>query len=120
VEVNVGHDGHVHLFDNMLQRRCGVFVRTGHSDDIGTGFFSQPNLFNGSGHIRGQGVCHGLHGNWGIAPHGDFTHMDLPGFASHNVAVGPHAHGSARLFVSGRVPYSAFFLNAGKKLTIGQ
>ena len=88
VEVDVRHDRHVDLGDDLLQRSRALLV--GHRDahDVGPRFGAGIHLSDRRVDIRGQRVRHGLNADRRVPADGHATDMDLPALAAIDVAPG--------------------------------
>ena len=67
VEMDVGDDRHLHLADDMLQRRRRFLVGARDADDIGAGPLEGLDLLDRRLDVMGQRVGHRLDGDRGIA-----------------------------------------------------
>jgi hypothetical protein len=77
VEVDVGHDGHVHLPHDLMQGG-GAFLRgDGDADDVGAGHLAAADLLDRRLRVLGRRVGHGLDGDRRIAPDQHLAHADL-------------------------------------------
>ena len=92
MEMDVGHDRDIDLFDNVLKRERGFLIRAGHTHDVCTGFFQTMDLRNCRVHIGGQGVCHRLHRDRCVAADFHIPDKDFAAFAAFNIAIWADAH----------------------------
>ena len=97
MEVDVGHDRHVRRARDRLHGLGRIFIGTGHTHDVGAGFFERANLRDRGIGVASDRVGHALDGNRGVAADLDLTDLNLPRFAARDVAIGSKTHGSAHL-----------------------
>jgi len=82
--VDVGHDGDAGLLLDELERFRRLHGGDGDPDDVGADPLDPLDLLDGSGHVRGLGVGHGLYRDGGIAPNRHVADHDLSGFATND------------------------------------
>ena len=92
VEMDIGHDGHLHRLHDGRQGRGRFLVGAGDAHDIGAGRLQLANLRDRRRGIGRQGVRHRLHRDGRIAADGHLAYVDLPALAPVDVAVGTDTH----------------------------
>ena len=81
-EMDVGHQGHVHLGLDLVQYLQGLLAFDRDADDLAARVLQPLDLVQGFLDLVGVGIGHGLDGNRGVAPHLDLPHHDGTGFAA--------------------------------------
>jgi hypothetical protein len=88
VEVDVGHDRHLHLRHDLLQGESGIAIGAGYAHDIGAGALERLDLFYGRADVARHGIGHRLHRDRRIASDRDISDMNLAAGAAMDVAIG--------------------------------
>ena len=82
VEVDIRHQGYIHLAADLTEGIGGGHGGHRHPHDVCAGILNAADLGHGGGHVGGLGVGHALHRDGGVATHRDITHHNLAGFAT--------------------------------------
>ena len=92
VEMDIGHDRHIHFAHNFSQSRSRFLGRARHAHNINAGQFAPADLRNRRRCVLGGRIRHGLHGNRRIAAHRHAPDMDQAGFAALDLLIGTIGH----------------------------
>ena len=82
VKMDVGYQGHIHLFFDFVDRQGGALVRNGEAHDVRTGGTHGADLGYGRIDVMGLGIAHRLNGNRRVAADLDGADLDASGFVS--------------------------------------
>ena len=91
VEMDIGDDRHRAFAHDFFKSHGRGLVRRRDANNVGPRLCRPQNLLQRRLHIMGEGVGHGLHGDWRVTPDRHVPDHDLAGFAALDIA--PRADG---------------------------
>jgi hypothetical protein len=86
VEMDVGDDRHVRAAHDLSQRRGRFDVGTGDADDVDPRLLAPPDLIERRADIGRRRIGHRLHGDRGVATHGNVADHDLAARTADDIA----------------------------------